>query len=189
LEFATIANSNARPSYTIPVTIIDPHVRLKPPAARPPKELLSSPSFLLKRLGWAAKDRAMDAYEAAGFSPYHYAVLALLEEEPRETQATIADALGYDRSHLVGLLDELEERELIERRRDPADRRRHLVKLTPEGKRALNRLRTVAKRVDDEFLAPLDDDQRAALHELLSTLAGYHEPRFVPSRGEGEGTA
>jgi DNA-binding MarR family transcriptional regulator len=163
------------------VAIVDPRLRLKPPAARPPKELLSSPSFLLKRLGWAVKDRAMDAYEAAGFSPYHYAVLALLEEEPRETQAMIADALGYDRSHLVGLLDELEERGLIERRRDPADRRRHLVKLTAEGKRALNRLRTIARRVDDEFLAPLDEEQRAAFHALLLALAGYHEPRFAAS--------
>jgi DNA-binding MarR family transcriptional regulator len=163
------------------VAIVDRRPRLKAPAPRPPKELLSSPSFLLKRLGWAAKDRAMDAYEAAGFSPYHYAVLALLEEEPRETQATIADALGYDRSHLVGLLDELEERGLIERRRDPADRRRHLVKLTAEGKRALSRLRTIARRIDDEFLAPLDEDQRAAFHALLLALAGYHEPRFAAS--------
>jgi DNA-binding MarR family transcriptional regulator len=163
------------------VAIVDPQPRLKPPAARPPKELLSSSSFLLKRLGWAVKDRAMDAYEAVGFSPYHYAVLALLDEEPPETQATIADALGYDRSHLVGLLDELEERGLIERRRDPADRRRHLVKLTADGNRALNRLRTVARRVDDEFLAPLDDDQRAAFHALLLALAGYHEPRLAAS--------
>lgn len=161
------------------MTVVDPQLPLKPSPARPPKELLSSTSFLLKRVGWAVKDRAMDAYEAAGFSPYHHAVLALLEEEPRETQAMIADALGYDRSHLVGLLDELEERGLIDRRRDPTDRRRHLVKLTPDGKRALNRLRSIAKRVDDEFFAPLDDEQRAALHALLLTLAGHHEPRFA----------
>ena len=179
MVFATIANSNARASYTIPVAIVDPQPRLKPAAARPPKELLSSSSFLMKRLGWAVKDRAMDAYEAAGFSPYHYAVLALLDEQPPETQATIADALGYDRSHLVGLLDELEERGLIERRRDPADRRRHLVKLTAEGERALKRLRTIARRVDDEFLAPLDDEHRAAFHALLLELAGFHEPRLA----------
>jgi DNA-binding MarR family transcriptional regulator len=182
LGFATIASSNARASYTIPLTVVDPQLPLKPPAsARPPKELLSSTSFLLKRLGWRAKDQAMDAYEEAGFSPYHHAVLALLEEEPRETQATIADALGYDRSHLVGLLDELEERGLIERRRDPTDRRRHLVKLTPEGKRALSRLRTIAKRIDDDFFAALDPEQRAALHELLLAVAVYHEPRFASS--------
>jgi DNA-binding MarR family transcriptional regulator len=160
------------------VAVVDPQLPVKP-APRAPKELLASTSFLLKRLGWRVKDRGMEAYEAAGFSPYHHAVLALLDEEPRETQATIADALGYDRSHLVGLLDELEERRLIERRRDPADRRRHLVKLTADGKRELNRLRTISKRVDDEFFAPLDDEQRAALHALLLMLAGYHEPRLA----------
>src|SRR6476646_205305 len=127
----------------------------------PPNALVSSTPHLLKRLAMLQKDRAGTAFEETGLSPYHYAVLALLEEEPPETQATIADALGYDRSHLVGVLDELEQRGLIERRRDPADRRRHLVKLTADGKRALNRLRTIAKRVEDAFLAPLDDDQRA----------------------------
>jgi DNA-binding MarR family transcriptional regulator len=154
---------------------------LKPPLVRPPKELRSSPSHLLKRLGLLIKERAAGAYESIGLSPYHHAVLALLEEEPRETQAMIADALGYDRSHLVGLLDELEERGLIERRRDPSDRRRHLVSLTPEGKRALNRVRAIAKRVDEKFFAPLDPAQREALHALLLLLASHHDPRYAES--------
>ncbi len=160
------------------MTAADPQVPLRQPAARPPKELLSSTSHLLKRLGWTVKDRAVCAFESTGLSPSHYAVLALLEEEPRETQAMIADALGYDRSHLVGLLDELEERDLVERRRDPDDRRRHLVTLTPEGKRALKQLRSVVRRVDDEFFAPLDAEQRETLHALLLVLASHHEPRY-----------
>jgi MarR family transcriptional regulator, lower aerobic nicotinate degradation pathway regulator len=163
------------------VTGTGPQTFVKPPLVRPPKELLSSNSHLLKRLGWLIKDRAVAAFESSGLSPYHYAVLALLEEEPRETQATIADALGYDRSHLVGLLDELEERSLIERRRDPSDRRRHLVSLTPDGERALTRLRSIAKRADDEFLAPLDAEQRETLHALLILLASHHEPRYAAS--------
>jgi DNA-binding MarR family transcriptional regulator len=154
---------------------IEPQTSLKP---RPPKELLSSTSHLLKRLGWTVKDRSMEAFESTGLNPAHYAVLALLEEEPRETQAMIADALGYDRSHLVGLLDEIEERGLIERRRDPEDRRRHLVTLTPEGKRTLKQLRALVKRIEDDFFAPLEPAQREQLHALLLELACHHEPRY-----------
>src|SRR6266540_3094640 len=163
------------------MTVTDPQMPLKPPVGRPPKELLSSSSHLLKRLGWVVKERAAGAFESTGLSPYHYAVLALLEEEPRETQATIADALGYDRSHLVGLLDELEERGLIDRRRDPTDRRRHLVKLTPEGKRALARLRSIVKQFEDDFFAPLDAAQRETLNALLLELAAHHDVRYAAS--------
>jgi len=147
---------------------------------RPPLELVDSTGFLLKRLGWAIKDRTFAAYEEAGESPYHYGVLAVLEESARETQATIADALGYDRSWLVGLLDELEEAGLIERRRDPADRRRHLVSLKPAGKKKLVRLRAISRQVEEEFFAPLEPAQREALHGLLLELAAHHDPRYVP---------
>src|SRR6266536_3015178 len=163
------------------MTVTDPQMPLKPSVGRPPKELLSSSSHLLKRLGWVVKERAAGAFEATGLSPYHHGVLALLEEEPRETQAMIADALGYDRSHLVGMLDELEERGLIDRRRDPNDRRRHLVSLTPEGRRALIRLRSIVKRIEDEFFAPLDAEQRATLHALLAELASHHDARYATS--------
>ena len=150
-----------------------------PPAGLPklPEELVASTTFLLKRLTAVAKERAMAAYERAGLHPYHYAVLIALDEGSHETQGAVADALGYDRGQLVGLLDELEERGLVERRRDPTDRRRHLVRLTPEGKRMLGRLRTVARRLEDEFLAPLSDEERASLHALLLRLAEKHEPR------------
>jgi MarR family transcriptional regulator, lower aerobic nicotinate degradation pathway regulator len=142
-----------------------------------PEELLASTSFLLKRLGFAAKEQAMEAYERAGLHPYHYAVLIALDESSRETQAAIADALGYDRGQLVGLLDELEERGLVERRRDPKDRRRHIVRMTAEGKRTLRRLRGLARQLEDDFLAPLNDEERAELHALLLRLAERHEPR------------
>ena len=142
------------------MNVTDPHIPVAGPLlAGPPKELLSSTTFLLKRLGFAAKDHSHDAFEGTGLSPFHFAVLALLEEDPRETQAVIADALGYDRGHLVRLLDELEERDLVVRKRDPDDRRRHVVKLTADGRKAL---------------------QREALHALLVRLAAHHAPRCKP---------
>jgi MarR family transcriptional regulator, lower aerobic nicotinate degradation pathway regulator len=143
----------------------------------PSRELLQSTPFLLKRLGTFVKDRSLEAFEAHKLSPPHYAVLSLLDEEARETQATIADALGYDRSQLVGLLDELEGESLIERRRDPVDRRRHVVSLTTAGRSELRKLRATAKKVEERFLAPLNSDDRRTLHALLLELTVHHDPR------------
>ena len=141
-----------------------------------PRELRESTSFLLKRLGFAAKERAADVFEQTGLTPYHFAVLLALAEDSHETQGSIADLLGYDRGQLVGLLDELEERGFVERKRDQADRRRQLVSLTPAGKRELTRLRAVSRKLDDELFGPLDADQRELLHELLLALAERHLP-------------
>jgi DNA-binding MarR family transcriptional regulator len=148
------------------------------PATRPqlPKELMASSTFLLKRLGFSAKEQAIEAYERLGLNPYHHAVLALLDEGSRETQGAIADALGYDRGQLVGLLDELEEKGLVERRRDPSDRRRHTVNLTSDGRRTLAKIRTLAAALEDEFLASLDAAQRHQLQALLQQLAEQHLP-------------
>ena len=151
-----------------------------PVQRRLPEELVASSTFLLKRLGFAAKDRSMKAYEQTGLHPYHYAIMLVLEEGSSDTQGSIADALGYDRGQLVGLLDELEEQKLVERRRDRADRRRHLVRLTPEGIRALGRLRALTREVEDQFLDPLSEEERADLHRLLLRLAEKHEPRCAP---------
>jgi DNA-binding MarR family transcriptional regulator len=159
------------------MNVQDRNISLETRLPGPPKELLSTPSFLLKRLGFGVKECMMDAFEETGLSMYDHAILALLDEEPRETQAQIADALGYDRSHLVGVLDELEERGLIERRRDPDDRRRHLVNMTPAGEKALATLRAIVVRVNDEYLAPLSAAERKTLKTLLSRVAAYHDPR------------
>ena len=145
-----------------------------------PRELVASPVFLLGRLGFTVKKHAMQELEDAGFNGYDYGLLAFLAERPGETQATIADSLRLDRSQLVGLLDALEERGLIERRRDPKDRRRHTVTLTADGKRQLARLRSIVKAIEDEILAPLDEASREKLHELLYELAVHHDARFAP---------
>ena len=150
-----------------------------------PPELVASSLFLLKRLGMTAKQRSLTEYERLGLNPYHHAILALLEGSAPETQAEIADALGYDRGTMVGLLDELEEQKLVERKRDPDDRRRQLVRITADGTRTLGKLRALSKRLEDEFLAPLDADQREHLHALLLVLAERHEPRCAPPAVSG----
>ena len=155
-----------------------------PRSPKLPEELVASTAFLIKRLGFAAKEQAIAAYERTGLNPYHHAVLAVLDEGSRETQGAIADALGYDRGQLVGLLDELEERGLVERRRDPADRRRHIVRLTSEGKRMLAKLRTLARGLEDEFFALLSETERTQLHALLLRLAEQHLPHRARKQPE-----
>jgi DNA-binding MarR family transcriptional regulator len=163
---------------TVPLPMTSTELK---PGVKPPYELVCSTAFLLKRLGHTVKERSLEAYEAVGANPFHYSVLAVLEEGARDTQAKIADALGYDRSWLVGLLDELEESGLIERRRDPEDRRRHLVSLTPVGKKKLGELRKIAKGIENELLGALDAEQRERLHELLLQVAADNDPRYAPN--------
>jgi MarR family transcriptional regulator, lower aerobic nicotinate degradation pathway regulator len=143
------------------------------------QELRASTAFLLKRLGFAVKNESVDALEPTGLTPYHHAVLSLLDEGACTAQWRIADRLGYDRSQMVGYLDDLEERGLVQRKRDPVDRRRHLVTLTPEGRETLVELRGVMKGVEKEFLAPLDAEDRRTLHDLLLRLAAHHDARFA----------
>jgi DNA-binding MarR family transcriptional regulator len=145
-----------------------------------PRELATSQVFLLGRLGYELKRHAIEELEAAGFSFYDYSVLALAAEGVCEAQSSIADLLKLDRSQLVGLLDGLEERGLVERRRDPNDRRRHLVSITDTGGRELKRLRAIVKRIEDEFLAPLDAESRDQLYDLTVRLARFHDARFAP---------
>jgi DNA-binding MarR family transcriptional regulator len=140
---------------------------------RLPDELLEKSGFILVRLAMGFKARAIAELEAAGFSQYHYSVLAVLGEQPRKAQATIAEALGVDPSQLVGILDALEDQGLIERQRDVDDRRRHVVSLTAEGRKQLVRLRRLIDRMEDELFAPLDAESRKTFHELLLRLAGF----------------
>src|SRR5690348_11127618 len=141
-----------------------------------PAELVSSTLFLLKRLGMSAKEQTMEGFDEAGLHPYHHAILAVLDEGQRETQGAIADALGYDKGQLVGLLDELEDAGLVVRQRDQADRRRQIVQMTPAGKKTLDKLRRLSQRIEGDFLAPLDEQERAQLHAVLLRLAEHHLP-------------
>jgi DNA-binding MarR family transcriptional regulator len=144
-------------------------------AAALPAELRGCTGFLLSRVGIAMKLAAMDEFERGGFSPYSYAVLAVVAEGAKETQGTIADTLDLDRSQMVGILDELEERGLIERRRDQADRRRHMVSITPAGKKQLVKMRGMIKDLEDSMLGSLDDDERETLRDFLQRIAASND--------------
>jgi DNA-binding MarR family transcriptional regulator len=84
----------------------------------------------------------------------------------------LAAQLSIDRTNLVGLLNELETEALIERRRSPEDRRRHIVEVTPAGRELLAKAEFALAAVEDEVLAALDTSQREALYQLLVQATG-----------------
>src|SRR6266700_8339671 len=77
--------------------------------------------------------RATETWMSGCLRPRHMIALRLLGERGPITQHAVGTALSLDPSNVVGLLNELEERGLITRRRDPADRRRHIVEVSPLG--------------------------------------------------------
>jgi DNA-binding MarR family transcriptional regulator len=143
-----------------------------------PPELATCQVLVLGKLGYAIKRRAIEALEADGASLYDFSVLGVLARGACEGQNALADILQLDRSQLVGLLDGLEERGLIERRRDPSDRRRHTVSLTDAGAQEFERVRGIVKQIEADFLEPLSKEERKTLYELALRALAHHDVRF-----------
>jgi len=112
--------------------------------------------------------------------PRHLIALRLLGEHGPMAQHTIGTALSLDPSNVVGLLNELEDRGLITRRRDPADRRRHIVELSAAGSGELAQTYDQLNQVEDDLFKTLSPQERATLYSLLSraveALAPVGEP-------------
>ena len=106
--------------------------------------------------------------ELLGMRVKEFASLAILREHSPITQQELGDILFVDANNLVLLLNELESREFALRRRDPADRRRHLVEITDEGSRALAAAEKGIESVEDDVFAPLSSTERVELHQLLA---------------------
>lgn len=97
----------------------------------------------------------------------HLVALTVLRERGDITQRDLATALVLDSTNIVGLLNELEGRGLVERRRAAEDRRRHVVSLTDDGVALLCQAEKALAAVEDEVLGSLAPAQRDELHELL----------------------
>ncbi|OHV20953.1 MarR family transcriptional regulator [Parafrankia soli] len=102
-----------------------------------------------------------------GISLKDMAALAYLRDHARTTQQALTEGLCIDANYCVLLLNDLEAAGLAERRRDPADRRRHLVTMTETGREALERAEQAQESVEDEILAGLSREERAILARLL----------------------
>ncbi|MFE5584543.1 MarR family winged helix-turn-helix transcriptional regulator [Kitasatospora sp. NPDC056531] len=92
------------------------------------------------------------------------------------TQQGLARRLGVAPSLVVALADQLQELGALERIRDPQDRRRQVLNLTPEGRTLLSRCAHAARTLDDELTADLSDTRRSALEQGLRLLCGQHLP-------------
>ena len=92
------------------------------------------------------------------------------------SQREISDHLGLDASDVVGVLDVLEAAGMVERHRDPHDRRRHAVVLTEAGEQASRRLMVLRSQVEARVLAGLEPDERRQLADLLDRALATARP-------------
>ncbi|AUI59959.1 MarR family winged helix-turn-helix transcriptional regulator [Amycolatopsis sp. BJA-103] len=102
-----------------------------------------------------------------GLRPRHLVALTVLRDLAGCSQQDLAKTLEMDSTNVVGLLNDLESANLIERRRSPEDRRRHIVELTDVGAKQLAKAEFALAGVEDDVLGALDVDQREALYNLL----------------------
>ncbi|WCB92952.1 hypothetical protein DSM104299_01652 [Baekduia alba] len=109
--------------------------------------------------------------DVLGMKLKSFIALNYLREEDPVTQRALGDTLMLDANNCVLLLNELEEHDWVRRVRDPTDRRRHIVQMTPAGVKALARAEQALDTLEDDVLTGLDDGDRAALQGLLRQAA------------------
>jgi DNA-binding MarR family transcriptional regulator len=127
---------------------------------------------LLDHLARVGRRAGETTLEPGGLRPRHLIALKLLSEQGRVSQQGLADSLSLDPSNVVGLLNELEDRELITRRRDPADRRRHIVELSARGGDELCLAYGRLRLVEDDLFSALSAEERSTLYDLLVRVVG-----------------
>jgi DNA-binding MarR family transcriptional regulator len=126
--------------------------------------------MLLARHGRFVAERILHAMSATGLKPRHRQVLVELSTRGPTSQQSLIDALDVDPSVLVAILNDLERLGLAERRRDPADRRRHIVEMSAKGCKALEGIEKAVALAEDELFADLDERERAQLHDMLTRV-------------------
>ncbi len=133
----------------------------------------SACGLLILRLARVSGRRLAASLEGLGMSGQEFAALHLLADSGPLSQQQLSDGLRVHPSNLVGLLDALEDEGLLARSRDPADRRRHFVGLTPAGHRRLALAQKAAIESERELLDPLAPAERSELLSYLRRLAAH----------------
>ncbi|MGP3989874.1 MarR family winged helix-turn-helix transcriptional regulator [Streptomyces sp. 3N207] len=143
-------------------------------APKTPARLRRRASRLLSQLTMRSDRLINEGLAQIDARKWHYAVLASLQEYGPGSQAELSRRSGIYRSDMVAVLNELAERDLVERAPDPGDRRRNIITISAQGRRHLRRLDKVLDDLHDELLAPLSPTERDQLVQLLTRLLDHH---------------
>jgi DNA-binding MarR family transcriptional regulator len=127
---------------------------------------------LLTRLSRVVYRRAVP--ELIGIRIKEFVALVYLRESGKAAQAKLAETMMMDANNCVILLNGLEEGGLIQRTRDPEDRRRHIVEITAKGQKALENAERKLETLEDEVLGNLDTSERDQLRDLLAKALEDH---------------
>jgi DNA-binding MarR family transcriptional regulator len=133
-------------------------------------------SVLIARVARLVRSRLDAALGPSELRQRQLVALSYLRDHGPARQQALAQSLCMDASSLVCLLNDLEDRDLIARRRDREDRRRGILELTDHGREALAESDAVLADIDAEILAALDESERADLRALLGRLSGVGLP-------------
>ncbi len=125
----------------------------------------TGPILLLTQLSRLINRRSTP--ELLGQTLKELAALSYLRDYAETTQQALVEGLCIDANYCVLLLNDLESSDLVERRRDPADRRRHIVTMTDQGRKALQQAEAAQQTLEDEILGALNEEERATLTHLL----------------------
>jgi DNA-binding MarR family transcriptional regulator len=136
----------------------------------PPGIAKQWPMLLMIKLGRITMHRFTQALEPFGVRPRHVAALIELRERGELTQQSLCGQLHLDPTNLVTVLNELEERGYATRRRDPEDRRRHLVEVSKKGIAVVDKVSEVMDGVEEELLDGLESEERRALEGILTSI-------------------
>lgn len=108
---------------------------------------------------------------AHDLSIWGYVVLNALDRSPVRTQAALAEAIGADKTRIIGTLDELQQRGYIDRRPDPDDRRVRLLGITPAGRAVKNAVQSDIQRGEERWLTELTTEERTVFLRVLERLS------------------
>lgn len=143
----------------------------QPPAGEPLPALAGRLGYLLKHAQLRLSELTAAAMAPFGITGRQCAVLIAIDSQAPLSQQEAARRLGVDRTTMVALIDELEGKQLVQRRQDPADRRKNVVALTPAGRGTLRKAGKASDEAERRFLAPLTGDQAAQVREALRRIA------------------